>query len=163
MNIEHYTPMHYTKRHAHASQFFSTHFEPLLLSLLVLTGIIGSIYIFGQKFVQSETTTIQGSQGSPASAVAALFAANDEAPANDFDEYVEIESKVVANQTFNFQFLKDEKASRYVMEMGDGVRLIVTQKNLMYEYKQPGKYVIELKEIKNGLLHVIGTKKIKVK
>ncbi|MBK8828152.1 MAG: hypothetical protein IPO26_15980 [Saprospiraceae bacterium] len=141
---------------------FCNSFEPLLLSLLVLTGIVGSIYLWS-KFVQSETTTIQGSQGSPASAVAALFAANDEAPANDFDEYVEIESKVVANQTFNFQFLKDEKASRYVMEMGDGVRLIVTQKNLMYEYKQPGKYVIELKEIKNGLLHVIGTKKIKVK
>ena len=49
------------------------------------------------------------------------------------------------------------------MEMGDGVRLIVTQKNLLYQYAEPGKYVIELKELKGGLLQLIGTKSIKVK
>jgi len=164
MNIEHYTPVHFNKRHTHVSQFFSTHFEPFLLSLLVLTGIIGSIYLFGQNFVSNDANNINGSNGSPSVAVASLFVSNDEeAPANDFDEYISMEGKIVAGQTFYFQFLKDEKASRYVMEMGDGVRLIVTQKNLLYDYAQPGKYVIELKEIKNGLLHIVGTKKIKVK
>ena len=64
---------------------------------------------------------------------------------------------------FFFDFTGDEKASRYVMEMGDGVRLIVTQKNLMYNYAVPGKYTIELKELKSGLLTLVGTKKIKVK
>jgi hypothetical protein len=49
------------------------------------------------------------------------------------------------------------------MEMGDGVRLIVTQQKLMYTYETPGKYVLELKEIKNGLLNLVGTKKIKIK
>lgn len=44
------------------------------------------------------------------------------------------------------------------MEMGDGVRLIVTQKNLMYNYAVPGKYTIELKEHKSGLLTLVGTK-----
>ncbi|MBK8887587.1 MAG: hypothetical protein IPN46_14020 [Saprospiraceae bacterium] len=131
MNINHYTPMHYTKRHAHASVFFNS-FEPLLKPISAHRDQL-DLYISLVKICSiRKTTTIQGSQGSPASAVAALFAANDEAPANDFDEYVEIESKVVANQTFNFQFLKDEKASRYVMEMGDGVRLIVTQKSMEY-------------------------------
>ncbi|MBL0101885.1 MAG: hypothetical protein IPP49_19090 [Saprospiraceae bacterium] len=59
--------------------------------------------------------------------------------------------------------MKDVKSSRFVLEMGDGVRLIITQNSLSYSYAQPGKYVIELKEIKNGLLHLVGTKKIKVK
>lgn len=167
MNIEHYTPVQLNKRPMHVSHFFTTHFEPFLLSLLVLTGIIGTIYLFGQKLVTTEVTSISSSNGGPSSlSVASLFASNDEdspVATNSFDEYISMEGKILAGKTFNFQFLKDEKASRYVMEMGDGVRLIVTQKNLMYDYAQPGKYVIELKEIKNGLLHIIGTKKIKVK
>lgn len=164
MNIEHYTPVQLNKRHVHASQFFTTHFEPFLLSLLVLTGIIGSIYLFGQNIVGTDFNANNGGKGSPSSAIASLFMSNDEeAPANDFDEYVSMDGKITAGQRFFFKFLKDQNASRYVMEMGDGVRLIVTQKELLYQYEQPGKYVIELKEIKNGLLHIVGTKKIKVK
>lgn len=164
MSIDHYTPIHFNKRHAHASQFFTTHFEPLILSLLVLIGFIGSIYLFGQKFVGGEPSGMASSNGSPVAAMASLFTkTEDEAPANAFDDYVNIEGKVKAGVSFNFQFLKDEKASRYVMEMGDGVRLIVTQKQLLYEYAAPGVYIIELKELKDGLLHIIGTKKIKVK
>ena len=74
-----------------------------------------------------------------------------------------MDKKVLSGKDFNFKFLQDEKASRYVMEMGDGVRLIITQKNLTYMYKEPGTYYIELKEIKDGLMHIVGTKKIKVK
>lgn len=165
MNIEHYTPVQLNKRPMPASQFFTTHFEPFLLSLLVLTGIIGSIYLFGQKFITSDPSTISGLGGNPTPvSVASIFTSNEEeAPSNNFNEYISLKEKVEAGKTFNFQFLKDEKASRYVMEMGDGVRLIVTQKELRYEYAMPGKYVIELKEIKNGLLQIVGTKKIKVK
>jgi hypothetical protein len=165
MNIEHYTPVQLNKRPMHASQFFTTHFEPFLLSLLVLTGIIGTIYLFGQKIVSSDPSSISSPSGSPAPlSVAGFFMSNEEeAPSNDFNEYIKMEGKVEAGKTFHFKFLQDEKASRYVMEMGDGVRLIVTQKELRYEYAQPGKYIIELKEIKNGLLNIVGTKKIKVK
>ena len=92
-----------------------------------------------------------------------LFASPEEDGSNKFDDYVKMESKFDAGAKFNFEFLEDPKASRYVMEMGDGVRLIVTQKNLQYQYAEPGKYVIELKELKSGLLQLIGTKSIKVK
>lgn len=164
MNIEHYTPMHFSRRHTSASHFFTTHIEPVLLSLLVLTGIIGSIYLFGQKFIGNESPGMpSGNQLPHSAAIATLFVGEDDKPSDDFDQYIKMDSKQVAGQTFSFSFLKDEKASRYVMEMGDGVRLIVTQKELIYKYEQPGKYVIELKEIKDGLLNIIGTKKIKVK
>ena len=164
MNIEHYTPMHFSRRHTSTSHFFTTHIEPVLLSLLVLTGIIGSIYLFGQKFIGNESPGMSsGNQLPHSAAIATLFVGEDDKPSDDFDQYIKMDSKQVAGQTFSFSFLKDEKASRYVMEMGDGVRLIVTQKELIYKYEQPGKYVIELKEIKDGLLNIIGTKKIKVK
>ncbi|KXK39646.1 MAG: hypothetical protein J5I52_00660 [Saprospiraceae bacterium] len=164
MNIEHYTPVHLNKKHTSAFQFFAIHIEPLLLSLLILTGIIGSIYLFGQKAILSDhaSTSIGNSNNPNIASFAPIFNV-EEVAANDFDKYVQMKGKITAGQPFFFTFLQDENASRYVMEMGDGVRLIVTTPNLMYTYEQPGKYVIELKEIKDGLLHIIGTKKIKVK
>ena len=165
MNIEHYTPVRLTKKHLQVSHIFKVHIEPFLLSLLVLTGIIGSIYLFGQKIIISNSTaTVPESNGSPlVSSLSSILINEEDAPANAFNDYIEMESKAAVGKKVNINFLRDEKASRYVLEMGNGVRLIVTQKDLFYVYEQPGKYVIELKEIKDGLLHIIGTKKIKVK
>ncbi len=125
-------------------------------------GCIGTFYLFGQKIFQTEQSAQQPTGSSFLSTV--FFAdAEEDLVDGDFDKYVEISSKQVAGQRFNFSFLQDYTASRYVMEMGDGVRLIVTQPNLSYQYNTPGKYTIELKEIKNGLLNLVGTKTIKVK
>jgi hypothetical protein len=166
MNVNHYTPVHFSKKSFHLSQFFASHFEPLLMSMIVLTGIIGSLYLFGHNFVSGTTSNMNSSNepSSPASIAALILGTDDEVYAtNEFDKLVKIAGSVKAGQDFYFDFIGDEKSSRYVMEMGDGVRLIVTQKNLMYNYAAPGKYTIELKEHKNGLLTLVGTRKIKVK
>ncbi len=164
MSLDNYTTVHLPKKGANISSIFHGHVEPMLLSLLILTGAVGSIYLFGQpknepSFVESGMSP----QGS--SFAAALFTSSeeDEAATNKFDDYINIKTKPVANEDFFFDFTQDNKASRYVLEMGDGVRLIVTQKNLQYTYKLPGKYTIELKEINRGVLQLLGTKKIKVK
>jgi hypothetical protein len=130
---------------------------------LVVTGIIGSVYLFGQKIILGDTSSTPG--GSPStSSIASIFTDTDETASSDlFDDFVKIADNRKAGQPLEIEFLKDPKSSRYVMEMGDGVRLIVTQQKLIYTYETPGKYVLELKEIKNGLLNVLGTKKIKIK
>ncbi len=165
MNAEFYPSIRLKKKSHKASHIFKVHIEPFLLSLLVLTGLIGSIYLFGQKLIFSNgNASIPESNNSPMlSSITSMIASEEEAPSNAFDEYIAMDKKIVAGEKVNIQFLKDEKSSRYVMEMGDGVRLIVTRTDLFYVYEQPGKYVIELKEIKDGLLHIVGTKKIKVK
>ena len=165
MNVNHYTPVRISKRNTNFSHLITTHLEPLLLSLLVLTGIIGSIYLFGQQLGGNDATQVSSFNNGPekTSLASMLFASPEDVGSNKFDNYVKIEGKVLAGKNFYFDFLEDPKASRYVMEMGDGVRLIVTQKNLQYQYAEPGKYVIELKELKSGLLQLVGTKSIKVK
>ncbi len=167
MNLEHYTPFQFHKKSFQFSHFLSSHFEPVLLSMVVLTGIIGSIYLFGQNIVGGSNSPINNNNNNPraTSSLAAILLGNDDETytSNDFEKYVKIKGSIKAGQNFDFDFIGDEKTSRFVMEMGDGVRLIVTQKNLMYNYAEPGKYTIELKENKSGLLTLIGTKKIKVK
>ena len=167
MNLEHYTPIQFHKKSFQFSHFLSSHFEPLLLSLVVLTGMVGSIYLFGQNLVGGTNSVMNGNSNNPKSTstlAAILIGSDDETyTSNDFEKYVKIKGDIKAGKNFDFDFIGDENASRFVMEMGDGVRLIVTQKNLMYNYAEPGKYIIELKELKSGLLTLIGTKKIKVK
>ncbi|MBK8053658.1 MAG: hypothetical protein IPK35_10405 [Saprospiraceae bacterium] len=167
MNVNHYTPVQLSKKSFHLSQFFAAHFEPFLMTMIVLTGIIGSIYLFGHNFVNGANgnNNPKNDPSSPASIAAIILGDEDDSSskANDFDRLVKIPGSVKSGEDFFFDFIGDEKASRYVMEMGDGVRLIVTQKNLMYNYAVPGKYTIELKEHKSGLLTLVGTKKIKVK
>lgn len=164
MNIEQYTPIQLSKRNVNISQFIALHIEPLLLSLLMLTGTIGSVYLFGQKAIFTDKPSMISGNNNNSPAVASLLVSpEDDMPANSFNSYIKMDGKIYAGKRFYFTFLQDEKASRYVMEMGDGVRLIVTQQDLLYEYEKPGQYIIELKEIKGGLLHLIGTKKVKVR
>jgi hypothetical protein len=163
MNTHSYTPVRAFKRQSHFVQYLTTNFEPFLLSLLVITGIVGSVYLFGQKLIIGETSSMSAGNASSPS-LAGIFLDEMEAESSDiFDEYVRVADKKKAGEPLEIEFLKDPKASRYVMEMGDGVRLIVTQTKLIYTYETPGKYVIELKEIKNGLLSLVGTRKIKIK
>ncbi len=165
MSINDYTPVSVSKRSMSISQILSSQFEPLLLSFLVLAGIIGSSYILGEKLLIESTSlaSVQGGNPEKSSIAALLVSSDKENVSKDFNEYLTIDKKITAGEEFKMTFLKDERASRYVMEMGDGMRLIITQKNLYYQYKEPGVYYIELKEIKDGLLNIVGTKKVKVK
>lgn len=134
--------------------------EMLLLSLLAVIGIAGSLFLISSK----SDYLSGGNMMSPGSAaVIAAEADENKKMAEDFNDYVKMPSKGVAGEEILIEFLADEKASRYVMDMGNGVRLIVTQKNLMFVYDTPGKYTIELKKIDKGLLHLVGTKTIKIK
>jgi hypothetical protein len=163
MNAHPYTPIRVFKKQNHFFHFVTSNFEPFMLSMLVVTGIIGSVYLFGQKIILGEGSSTLG--GSPTtSSIASIFTDKEDTASSDlFDDYVKIADSRKAGQPLEIEFLKDPKSSRYVMEMGDGVRLIVTQQKLIYTYEAPGKYVLELKEIKNGLLTVVGSKKIKIK
>ncbi|MBK9253982.1 MAG: hypothetical protein IPM42_00695 [Saprospiraceae bacterium] len=161
MHSNNYTPLHFGKRSHLFQSLILKHFEPYLLALLALTGILGSVYLLGHNLTQN----MDGNKLPEQSSVASLLniSENESEASGDFDKFVKMNGKAKAGEVIEISFLEDETASRYVMEMGNGERLIVTQKNLIYTYDLPGKYVIELKEIRRGILKLVGTKRIKIK
>ncbi|MEZ4910361.1 MAG: hypothetical protein R2774_05835 [Saprospiraceae bacterium] len=159
MRIDIYSSSLSYKRPFSWSKFLSSHVEPMLLSLLILTGILGSFYVFGLNFLKSDGSL---SQTQP-QAYHNSIQAGTNLSSNKFDDYVKFSSPIEAGKPFEITFLEDNMANRYVLEMGDGMRMSVTNKSLTYTYGLKGKYVVELKVLKDGLFHLIGTKKVKVK
>lgn len=133
----------------------------MMLSVLAFIGIAGTVFVMSNRPTYQNPGSPVPEYGDLTSIVSSLEAENK--MASDFNKYIKMTSKATAGKAVIMTFLEDEKASRYVMDMGDGVRLVVTQKNLEYVYEKPGKYTIELKEIQRGILHLRGTKVIKVK
>lgn len=161
MQMDNYTHFQLGKKHHALNATVLKHFESVLLWLLAATGVIGSVFLISQHVSQPG----DGGKFPESASVSSMLAGIDteEQATADFDSYVKMTSKAKVGEVIEIEFLQDESASRYVMEMGNGERLIVTQKDLIYTYDQPGKYVVELKEIRRGLLRLVGTKRIKVK
>lgn len=159
MNVDHYTPFVSNRKNLGSFFYATKNIETVMLTVLAIVGIVGSVFLIANK------PNYTSPNGAPEyAAVSGLLSGWDEENrASDFDKFVKMNSKSKVGETMVISFLADEKASRYVMDMGNGERLIVTQKNLIYTYDKPGKYTIELKEINKGLLHLKGTKVIKVK
>jgi hypothetical protein len=86
-----------------------------------------------------------------------------EAKKSDFDKYVKITGDKKIGNTLNFEIGLNLKEGRYVMEMGDGRRMILTAPSFPYTYNTKGEYTLELKEIQRGLSVLIGDKKLKIK
>ena len=51
----------------------------------------------------------------------AMYAPNS---TNAFDEFVTLEEPIVAGKSFKITFLQDNTADRYIIEMGDGMRIV---------------------------------------
>jgi hypothetical protein len=132
--------------------------EYLLLCFVAIIGLSGSIFVLSQKKGLSKNEL---SQFAPAIVL-------DEKK-SDFDKYVSISGNKKAGEALHFEIKNLEIISpsqgskRYVMEMGDGSRMIITQSSFDYKYASKGEYKLELKEIQRGLLILIGEKKLKIK
>lgn len=160
MHTTHYTLFSKTQKSIVAAQRIVSHFETVLISLLMLIGLIGMFIILGGNPLRESSGTEQAPNSINLSSILPV---SSDFRSNDFDQHISLGKTKKANEQMMITFLKDPKANRFVLEMGNGERLIVTQPELYYTYASPGKYTLELKEIRNGLFVIIGTKTIKVK
>lgn len=134
--------------------------EKILLFLIAAIGLVGSTYIFAVSSGSSPTPDI----GNIAAAAPITDSENEEAEWKEkFGDYIQIEGKKKVGEPITFKFVAEKDGGRYVMEMGNGNRMIITGAEWPFTYDKPGKYLLELKRIDKGLIKTVATKKIKVK
>ncbi len=136
----------------HSMEFF-------LLSIVAILGLVGSIYIIASNAAGNSNNNYNQFATTP---VVELEEDVDEL-GSSFGNYIKISGKKRVGNEIEFETKMDIKEKRYVMEMGDGMRMIITQPKFSYQYKEKGKYVLELKTIERGLITTIATKKLKIK
>lgn len=131
--------------------------EYSIIFIFTLAGIVGASFSFGHQGVNIAPQNYN--QFSTSQAALALDV--DDKP--KFKDFVSISGDYKADKDLDFKILHDITDARYIMEMGDGMRIIITQKEFSYAYAAKGKYEIELKRIKRGLVSTVASKKIKIK
>ena len=135
--------------------------EKLLLILIAVLGIIGSLYVFSNSSNNNNTPNYHN-----LSLVAASVSDFDSNPLDKkvkFKDFIKIDGKKKAGKMLNFTFKKDRKVTRYVMDMGNGERVIITADEFPYKFDKAGTYKLELKTITRGLISTIATKELKIK
>ena len=151
MNIKVYSPQSSTP--TNSVGLLIKHSEILLLGFVALIGLLGSVYVLSANpgFPKNEL-----SQFTPLSI--------EKQRKSEFDKYVKISGNKNTESKIQFEIIHlDINAKRYVMEMGDGRRMILTQPTFEYQYSTKGEYLLELKELQRGLIVVVGDKKLKIK
>lgn len=127
------------------------YFEYILLFIVAATGLLCSAFALADNSSLPHNNDFK------------QVVSYDLAKKSEFDKFVTISGDKKTDSELTFDLALDLKASRYVMEMGDGRRMILTQPSFTYKYENKGEYVLELKEIQKGLIVVIGDKKLKIK
>ena len=135
--------------------------EKLLLILIAVLGIIGSLYVFSSSSSNNNTPNYHNL--SLVAASVGDFDANTLDKKAKFKDFIKIEGKKKVGAEMNFIFKKDRKSARYVMDMGNGERVIITADEFPYVFKKAGEYTLELKTINRGLITTVATKDIKIK
>ena len=130
--------------------FIFKYFEYILLFLVAATGLLCS------AFALSNNAGLPGNDHY-------RQIVGYEAKKYDFDKFVKISGDKKIGSELSFEINLNLKEKRYVMEMGDGRRMILTSPNFTYNYPTKGEYLLELKEIQRGLIVLIGEKKLKIK
>lgn len=135
--------------------------EKVLLFLIAFLGFMGSLYVFTSSSNGNNNPNYQN-----LALVAASFADSDSEDVvgqEKFKKFFKINGDKKVGELLNFKFKKDRKAQRYVLDMGNGERVIITADEFPYKYSKPGTYLLELKTISRGLITTISTKELKIK
>ena len=158
MNIEGYSI--FSGRSLHSGFYtFVRNLEYVLLFAVAAVGLVGSIYIF----VDNSMNAPQMPNGNLNYAPTVSHEQTSGADLANFKDFIEIKGKEKVDNELTFLVKMDLNAKRYVLEMGDEMRMILTQPEFSYRYSKPGKYTLELKEITSGLITTIAKRELKIK
>lgn len=128
----------------------SNYYEHILLIVVASIGLAGSLFVFSEcpdaKVSSVHTGSINQS---------AVLSTNSSQ--KSIDQWVSITGEAKAQQKLNFDWIARDPNSRYVLDMGNGERVMLRGGAFDYSYSSGGNYTLELKEITNDLISTIGT------
>ena len=134
----------------------SNYYEHILLIVVASIGLAGSLFVFSEcpdaKVSSVHTGSINQS--------AVLTTDNTQ---KSIDQWVSISGDAKAQQKLNFNWTARNPNSRYVLDMGNGERVMLRGGAFEYSYSNGGNYTLELKEITNDLISTIGTYDLAIK
>ena len=139
--------------------FITRYADYFILILVASVGLIGSLFVFTNRSM--EMTSITFSQGNmPSNGQAAIAAHRTK---DDFEHWIKIDGSLEAGSTVQFTFLQELKGDRYYLETGNGERIIITMSEFEYVFMDEGTFNLELKVLRDRLLHTLGTKRLNIK
>jgi hypothetical protein len=128
----------------------SNYYEHILLIVVASIGLAGSLFVFSEcpdaKVSSVHTGSINQS---------AVLTTNTSH--KSIEQWVNISGEAKAQQKLNFDWTARNPNSRYVLDMGNGERVMLRGGSFEYSYTEGGNYTLELKEITNDLISTIGT------
>ena len=163
MSVQEYSSMNMAQAKIIQSveRYSPKYIEKTLLLLIAFLGIAGSVYVFSMSTGNNNSPNYNNL--SIVAASAAEFDYSPESKKEKFKDFISIDGKKKAGEMMLFTFKGDRKAQRYVMDMGNGERVIITSDEFPYSFSKPGKYLVELKTINKGLITVVAEKELKIK
>jgi len=135
--------------------------EKILLFLIAFLGIAGSVYVFSVSSNPNNTPNYHN-LSLVASASTDYDISIDEKKVK-FKNFFKIQGKKKVGELLSFTFKEDRNEQRYVLDMGNGERVIITSDEFPYKYEKAGVYNLELKTINRGLIKTIATKELTIK
>ena len=134
----------------------SNYYEHILLIVVASIGLAGSLFVFSECPDAKVSSVHTGSINQTA-------VLTTDALDESLDQWVSITGEAKAQQKLNFNWTARNPNSRYVLDMGNGERVMLRGGAFDYSYSDGGKYTLELKEITNDLISTIGTYNLTIK
>ena len=137
--------------------------EKFLISLIAFFGIIGSVYIIASSSMAEQPAPIENLVFFSPTLLSNLE--EDSVLAKDeMSKYLDITGNYSSGSPLHFKFIgKREEGYRYMLEMGDEMRVMFRSDYYRHTYEKPGKYTLELKKTKNAIVTTIAKKTITIK
>lgn len=133
----------------------ANYLEYLLLIAVAGIGLAGSLFVFSEcpdaDMKALHTSVLHNGQND----VAAITHSK-------IDKWITITGERIVGRKLQIEWKAPREDARYVLDMGNGERVMLRPKKFDYIYTEAGDYTITFRQIHNSLISIVGTTDIKI-
>lgn len=132
----------------------SNYFEYILLIAVAGIGLAGSLFVFSEcpdAEMNSLKTSAMHSQA---------YAGESLMQGQSLEQWISISGEPKQQRALHIEWTAPRKDARYVLDMGNGERVMLRGAAFDYTYSESGTYTLTFREIYKSLISTIGTAQI---